>query len=92
MATASPLGRGTRKPDLEAISRASGGRVYYVANMENLLDAYDHISRELQSQYMLGYTTDAPLTQQEVQSLKVELRAGKGKGREIRMTVGRGRG
>ncbi len=92
MANASPLGRGTRKPDLEAISRASGGRVYYVANMENLLDAYDHISRELQSQYMLGYTTDAPLTQQEVQSLKVELRAGKGKGREIRMTVGRGRG
>ena len=87
----SPLGRGQRKPDLEAISRESGGRVYYVANMESLLEAYDHISRELQSQYMLGYSTDAPLTQQEVQSLKVELRAGKGKKREIRMTVGRGR-
>lgn len=91
MANASPLGRGSRKPDLEAISRASGGRVYYVAGMESLLDAYNHISRELQSQYMLGYTTDAPLTPQEVQSLKVELRAGKGKKREIRMTVGRGR-
>lgn len=87
----SPLGRGLRKPDLEGIAKASGGRVYYVANMRSLLDAYDHISRELQSQYLLGYSTDAPLTQQEVQSLKVELRAGKGKKREIRMTVGRGR-
>ena len=92
MANASPLGRGLRKPDLESISQASGGHVYYVASMESLLDAYDHISRELQSQYMLGYSTDAPLTPQEVQSLKVELRAGKGKKREIRMTVGRGRG
>ncbi len=92
MSNASPLGRGTRKPDLEAISRASGGRVYYVAGMESVLDAYDHISRELQSQYMLGYSTDAPLTQQEVQSLKVELRSGRDKKREIRMTVGRGRG
>ncbi|MCY3970180.1 MAG: VWA domain-containing protein, partial [Acidobacteria bacterium] len=91
MANASPLGRGMRKPDLEGIAKASGGRVYYVAGMESLLDAYAHISRELQSQYMLGYSTDAPLTQQEVQALKVELRAGKGKKREIRMTVGRGR-
>lgn len=91
MANTGPLGRGLRKPDLEGIARASGGRVYYVANMQSLLEAYDHISRELQSQYMLGYSTDAPLTQKEVQSLKVELRAGKGKKREIRMTVGRGR-
>ncbi|MCY3929579.1 MAG: VWA domain-containing protein [Acidobacteria bacterium] len=91
MANTGPLGRGLRKPDLEGIAKASGGRVYYVANMQSLLEAYDHISRELQSQYMLGYSTDAPLTQKEVQSLKVELRAGKGKKREIRMTVGRGR-
>ncbi|MCY3964198.1 MAG: VWA domain-containing protein [Acidobacteria bacterium] len=91
MANTGPLGRGLRKPDLEGIAKASGGRVYYVANMQSLLEAYDHISRELQSQYMLGYSTGAPLTQKEVQSLKVELRAGKGKKREIRMTVGRGR-
>lgn len=91
MANASPLGRGSRKTDLEAIAQASGGRVYYVANMESLLEAYGHISRELQSQYMLGYSTDAPLTQQEVQSLAVELRSGKDRNREIRMTVGRGR-
>ncbi len=91
MANASPLGRGLRKSDLEAITGASGGRVYYVASMESLLAAYDHISRELQSQYLLGYSTDAPLTQQEVRSLKVELRSGKDRKREIRMTVGRGR-
>ena len=92
MANDSSLGRGPRKHDLEAISRASGGRVYYVSNMETLLWAYGHINRELQSQYLLGYSTDAPLTQQEVQSLKVELRSGKDRKREIRMTVGRGRG
>lgn len=92
MANASALGRGLRKPDLEAISKASGGRVYYVSNVETLLSAYGHISLELQSQYLLGYSTDAPLTQQEVQSLKVELRSGNDRKREIRMTVGRGRG
>lgn len=88
----SALGRGLRKHDLEAISKASGGRVYYVNNIGTLLWAYGHISRELQSQYMLGYSTDAPLTRQEVQALEVELRSGNGKSREVRMTVGRGRG
>jgi Ca-activated chloride channel family protein len=92
MANDSPFGRGFRKHDLEAISKESGGRVYYVANMENLLWAYGHISRELQSQYMLGYATDAPLTQKEVQSLKVELRSGGDPKQEIRVIVGRGRG
>ena len=92
MANESLLQRGLRKHDLEAISKESGGRVYYVRNMESLLWAYGHISRELQSQYLLGYTTETPLTQKEVQSLKVELRSGKAPKQEIRVIVGRGRG
>ena len=92
MANDSLPGRGQRKHDLEAISRASGGRVYYVSNTETLLWAYGHISRELQSQYLLGYSTSAPLTQKEVQALRVELRSGNDKNREVRITVGRGRG
>ena len=84
-------GRGPRKLDLEAITKASGGRVYYVASMEAVFWAYGHIGEELRSQYMLGYSTSEPLTPREVQSIKVELRDGR-QDREVRMTVGRGRG
>lgn len=84
-------GRGPRKLDLEAITKASGGRVYYVASMDAVLWAYGHIGEELRSQYMLGYATSEPLTPREVQSIKVELRDNR-QDREVRMTVGRGRG
>ncbi len=87
-----PAGRGSRKLDLEGIAEASGGRVYYVSGMEAVLSAYERIGEELRSQYMLGYTTEAPLSAKEVQSLTVELRPGRERNREVRMTVGRGRG
>ncbi|MCE2559935.1 MAG: hypothetical protein J4F98_15420 [Acidobacteria bacterium] len=86
-----PWSRGPRKPDMEAIAKASGGRVYYVGSMDAVLWAYGHIGNELRSQYMLGYSTSAPLTSKEVQSIKVELKSG-AKNREVRMAVGRGRG
>ena len=86
-----PRGRGPRKLDMEAISKASGGRVYYVGSMDAVLWAYEHIGTELRSQYMLGYSTSAPLTSSEVQSIKVELKS-KQPDREVRMAVGRGRG
>ena len=88
---ADPRGRGPRKLDMEAISKTSGGRVYYVGGMDAVLGAYEHIGNELRSQYMLGYSTSAPLTSREVQSIKVELKS-KRKDREVRMAVGRGRG
>ncbi len=84
-------GRGGGKLDIEGISQASGGRVYYVGSMDAVLRAYAGIGEELRSQYMLGYSTDKPLTPQEVASLEVELRQ-KRPGHEIRMAVGRGRG
>ncbi len=83
--------RNPRKPDLEAITKASGGNVYYVAGMDAVFRAYEHIGEELRSQYMLGYVTSEPLTPREVQSIKVELRNER-QDREVRMTVGRGRG
>lgn len=86
-----PRGPGPRKLDLEAIAEASGGRVFYVAGMDDMLLAYEGIGGELRSQYMLGYSTSAPLVPSEVQSLQVELRSG-GRDREVRMAVGRGRG
>ena len=84
-------GRGPRKLDMEAISKASGGRVYYVGSMDAVLWAYDHIGEELRSQYMLGYSTSEPLTPSEVQSIEVELRSGR-RDLEVRLAVGRGRG
>ncbi len=86
-----PGARGPRKLDLEAITKASGGRVYYVASMEAVFRAYGHIGEELRSQYMLGYSTSEPLTPREVQAIKVEPRDERND-REVRMTVGRGRG
>ncbi len=86
-----PRGRGPRKLDMEAISKASGGRVYYVGSMDSVLRAYAHIGNELRSQYMLGYSTSAPLTSKEVQSIKVELKSRR-PDREVRIAVGRGRG
>ncbi len=86
-----PRGRNPRKPDLEAITKASGGNVYYVTGMDAVFRAYEHIGEELRSQYMLGYVTSEPLTPREVQSTNVELRD-KRQDREVRMTVGRGRG
>ncbi len=86
-----PWGRGPRKLDMEAIAKASGGRVYYVGSMDAVLWAYEHIGNELRSQYMLGYSTSAPLTSSEVQSIKVELKSRRDD-REVRMAVGRGRG
>lgn len=86
-----PWGRGPRKLDMEAISKASGGRVYYVGGMDAVLWAYDHIGEELRSQYMLGYSTSEPLTPSEVQSIKVELRSRR-PDLEVRIAVGRGRG
>ena len=83
--------RNSRKIDLEAIAEASGGRVFYVGSTEEVNEAYRRIGEELRSQYMLGYSTAAPLTSSEVQSLKVDLRPS-GKDREVRITVGRGRG
>ncbi|MXX75222.1 MAG: VWA domain-containing protein [Holophagales bacterium] len=87
-----PSARSHRKLDLEGITETSGGRVFYVSGMEAVLSAYERIGEELRSQYMLGYTTDAPLSPKEVQSLTVELRSGKARNGEVRMTIGRGRG
>ena len=86
-----PWGRGPRKLDMEAIAKASGGRVYYVGSMDAVLWAYEHIGNELRSQYMLGYSTSAPLTSNEVQSIEVELKS-RQPDLEVRMAVGRGRG
>ncbi len=86
-----PQGRGPRKLDMEAIANTSGGRVFYVGSIEEVVAAYDRIGEELRSQYMLGYSTGKPLTPSEVQSIKVELQP-RHRDLDVRIAVGRGRG
>ncbi|MFP3942077.1 MAG: VWA domain-containing protein, partial [Thermoanaerobaculia bacterium] len=74
-----------RKPDLEAITQHTGGRVYYIADVEDLGDAYTQINRELRTQYFMTIATDRPLTQDEVRS--IEVRATR-PGHRVRFTVG----
>jgi len=85
-----PFGRGHRRLDMEALSRDSGGSIYYVGSMAAVLRAYEQISNEVQSQYMLGYATSAPLTTKEAQSIRVELVSGN-PDLHVRFAVGRGR-
>lgn len=88
--------RGVRKTDLESFAKASGGRVFYVKSMDEILDAYSRISRELRSQYLLGFGTEVGLSREELEKVEVKLRRGVleekglGKGKaDIRWSVGR---
>ena len=85
--------RSPRKTDLEAFAEASGGRVFYVQSMEDILASYERISRELRSQYLLTFTTDRELTLEQLQKLRVRLGEGVADRRrlEVRWTVGSGR-
>lgn len=60
-----------RKPDLEAITKMTGGRIYYITDLAQLHGAYDQINRELRTQYILAFATDRPLTEEEVQRIEV---------------------
>ena len=75
-----------RKSDLEAIAKASGGRVFYPNGMEEVGAAYQQIADELRSQYVLAFTTDRELTDEEIGSLEVEV---KHRGAKLRFAVGR---
>ena len=85
--------RSPRKTDLEAFAEASGGRVFYVKSMEDILASYERISRELRSQYLLTFTTERELSREEMQKLRIRLGEGVPDRRrlEIRWTVGAGR-
>ena len=79
--------RGMRKIDLEGITEATGGRIHYIAAMADLDDAYGQINRELRSQYILAFSTDQPLSDEQLDSIKLEV-PGK-KGLKVRTAIGR---
>jgi len=63
--------RGYKRSDLDNITAKTGGRVFYIGNMDELPAAYQQINAELRSQYLLAFSTDTPLGPDELQKLSV---------------------
>lgn len=64
---------GLPKLDLDGVSAATGGRVYYISELAELQEAYAQIDRELRSQYLLAFSTARNLSAEELQSIDVRL-------------------
>ncbi len=58
---------------LDRLTDASGGRVYYLPNTNNLGAIYQEIERELRSQYLLGYYPADPGDEDSWREVEVEL-------------------
>lgn len=77
--------RNLRRIDLEGITEGTGGQVYYISDMQELTAAYESINNELRSQYILTFSTERQLSEEELESLDVEV---EGKGMSVRAVVG----
>jgi hypothetical protein len=77
--------RAVPKLELEAVAAPTGGRVYVTTDVERLEAVYDEILSELRSQYLLAFSTDRPLSEEELTDLDVDVR---GRGLRVRRVVG----
>jgi VWFA-related protein len=62
-----------RKPDLEAIVGHTGGRIFYIQEIDELAGVYAQINRELRTQYVLAFATDRPLSESQLRSIRVRM-------------------
>ena len=69
---------------LESFSKGTGGRVFSIIDMNELGNVYDIINAELRNQYLLAFSTSEPLSQKELESLKVSVT---GRGLSTRIVV-----
>ncbi|MCP4204636.1 MAG: VWA domain-containing protein [bacterium] len=69
---------------LEGFSTDSGGRVFSIADMNELGAVYEVINAELRSQYLLAFSTPERLTQKELEALDVSVT---GRGLSTRIVV-----
>ena len=58
---------------LEKISDESGGRLIRVRNLEELPDAIEKLSRDLHSQYVLGYYSSNPQNDGKYRKVKIQV-------------------
>jgi Ca-activated chloride channel family protein len=77
--------RNARRPELEGLAESTGGQVFYINEMSELSQAYSRIDRELRSQYVLTFSTDRFLAEEELDAVDVEVDK---KGLEVRAIVG----
>jgi Ca-activated chloride channel family protein len=56
-----------------AIARQTGGRTFYLSDLDDLDEVYSQISAELRSQYLFAVTTDRALTPKELEKITVEV-------------------
>ena len=65
--------RALRKIDLESVTEGTGGDIFYITQMDQLDEAYAQINEELRSQYVLSFSTERALEENELRKIKVEV-------------------
>ena len=61
------------RPDVNALTAQTGGEAFYLGAMSDLARTYDHIARELRSQYMLAFPTERELSERDIDSIEVRV-------------------
>ncbi|MFQ5526407.1 MAG: VWA domain-containing protein [Thermoanaerobaculia bacterium] len=69
---------------LEAFAESTGGRLFSIVGMDDLESVYSTINAELRSQYLLAFSTAAPLSAKEIDDIQVRV---EGKGLTVRTVV-----
>lgn len=67
---------------LNDLADETGGRAYFISKASELHSVYGQIERELRSQYLLAYSSDAPSEAEEFRTVEVKVK-GKLKARTI---------
>lgn len=68
------------------IATQTGGKIFYLTDLDDLDRVYQRIGEELRSQYLLAFSTDRALSQKELREVKVEV---KQKGLAVRTLLAR---
>jgi len=61
---------------MERLAEATGGRVTYVKNLAEIVDAFDRVSRELGYSYSMGYSPKSSLDDGKVHKIEIRTKAG----------------
>ena len=78
-----------RPRTLEKVAEDTGGRAYWVRKMEELPDAIETLSRQIRSEYLIGYTPGSMQNDGKYHRIRVEVRPREGMSR-LRTTWRRG--
>lgn len=82
--TATPKGKASTLADdylaavklrMERLAEVTGGRVTYVKSLPEVVDAFDHVSRELGYSYSMGYYPKASLDDGKVHKIEIRTRS-----------------